>query len=304
MNLRFTSRCFAAGLLLFVSVGVAADASLKMLPYSGPQSKALKEQLDKFTPKYVEEHSLVSRDYPYKPAKNTKGYLPLYWHYTPDNTKYKEADTLYALGANGRDYIAAVISYNPLLTAEPHCQPDDSAIPTGHCERIARWQLTCHLFLFDAQSMNLESVTPLNIARDPRPLPGQTERSFWYYDEKHAGDHRQVEGWPRCHNVLSVAPAKEASDALLFTLGYIDSAAPADPRNEPPEYKTTVLVLLRQSFGNLKVIQEDSCLGNPNRYGSIAAARKALNACNKADKKVDPGEASWIDMTEVQPVRK
>src|SRR5574343_1350786 len=104
--------------------------------------------------------------------------------------------------------------------------------------------------------------------------------------------------------VLAVAPAKEVSDALLFTLGYSDSAAPADPRNEPPEFRTTILVLLRQNQGKLQILQEDSCFGNPNMLKSVAVARKELRACNKADKAVDLGEANWKDMIETQPIRK
>ena len=287
------SRCLAILFFLLITPGaVHAEIDLQVLPYIGSQSKELKEWLDNFTIRYIEGNSLVSKDYPYKPAENSKDFLPLYWHFGPKNTKHNEASTLYTLKTSGRDYLAAVIAYNPLLKAEPHCEPDDSAIPTGHCRRIAQWALTCHLFLFDPQSRKLESVTPLNITRDPRPLPGQKTRSFWDYDAKHAGDPRQIEGWPRCDNLLAVAPAKNVSDALLFTLGYSDSAAPREARSDPPEFRTTILVLLRQNQGKLEVIQEDSCLGNPNRYSTISAARKALGACNKTDKKVDPGDAA------------
>lgn len=305
MTLLPMKRCLAIFfLLLIVPLAAQAEIDLQVLSYNGAQSKELKEWLDQFTTQYIEKNSFVSKNYPYKPAENSKDYLPLYWHFGPNNAKYKEASTLYTLKTNGRDYLAAVIAYNPLLTAEPHCEPDDSAIPTGHCRWIAQSALTCHLFLFDPQTRKLDSVTSLNIARDPRPLPGQKMRSFWHYDARRAGDPRQIEGWPRCDNVLAVAPAKEVSDALLFTLSYSDSAAPADPRNEPPEFRTTILVLLRESQGKLQAIQEDSCLGNPNMVSSIAAARKALKACNKVDKAIDPGEGQWRDITEIQQFRK
>lgn len=304
MILPSLNRYLAIFFVLLITSVAHAEIDLQVLPYTGEQSKELKEWLDNFTIRHTERSSLVAKDYPYKPATNPKDFLPLYWHFGPKNAKYKEASTLYTLKSNGREYLAAIIAYNPLLKAEPHCELDDSANPTGHCDWVAQRALTCHLFLFDSQSRKLESVTPLNITRDPRFLPGQKMRSFWNYDEKHAGDPRQIEGWPRCDNVLAVAPAREVSDALLFTLSYSDSAAPADPRNEPPEFKTTILVLLRQIQGKLQIIQEDSCLGNPNMVSSIAAARKALKACNKADKAIDPGEGQWTDMTEIQPVRK
>lgn len=304
MTLPFLNRCLAILLLTLITpVNAQAEVELQVLPYLGAQSKGLKEWLDVFVLNYTDKHSLVDNAYPYKPAESSKPLLRLYESFRPDYAKYKDATTLYTLKVSGRSYIAAIVAYNPLLKAEPNCKPNDSIDPTGHCDWIAQGALTCHLFLFDASSRNLESVTPLNITRDPRRLPGQKMRSFWHYDEKHAGDPRQIEGWPRCDKVLAVAPAKVVSDALLFTLGYSDSAAPADPRNDPPEFRTTILVLLRDIQGKLQIIQEDSCFGNPNMLSSVAAARKALRGCNKADKAVDPGEANWIDMTETLPIR-
>lgn len=305
MNLPLLNRFLVIlSLLLIVPVVAQAEIDLQVLPYTGGRSKELKAWMDAFASRFSKEHSLVDKDYPYQPATSYKSFIRLYDDFRPDYVKYRDATTLYTLKNNGREYLAAIIAYNPLLKAEPHCEPDDSANPTGHCDWIAQWALTCHLFLFDSQSRKLESVTPLNITRDPRPLPGQKMRSFWHYDEKHAGDPRQIEGWPRCDNVLAVAPAKEVSDALLFTLGYSDSAAPREGKYDPPEFRTTILVLLREIEGRLQVIQEDSCLGNPNMVRSIAAARKALKACYKADKAIDVGEAQWTDITEVQQVRK
>lgn len=305
MTLPSLNHCLAIVFFFLITpVTTQAEIDLQVLPYTGGQSKELKVWLDAFSLDYTDKHSLVDKDYPYQPATSQKSLIRLYYDFRPDYAKYRDATTLYTLRTNGREYLAAIVAYNPLLKAESHCKPDDSANPTGHCDWIAQGALTCHLFLFDLQSRQLESVTPLNITRDSRLLPGQKMRNFWYYDEKHAGDPRQIEGWPRCDKVLAVAPAKVVSDALLFTLGYSDSAAPADPRNEPPEFRTTVLVLLRQSQGKLQIIQEDSCLGNPNMLSSIAAARKTLSACNKADKTVDHGEAQWSDITETQPIRK
>lgn len=272
-----------ASILLLLTVGTArADITLKMTPYTGAKSKSLFDRLNAFTHEYSDAHSLVSKDYPYQPAENYKNYLPLYWHYTADNAKYKEPDTLYSLSFNGRHYLAGIVSFNPLLTAEPHCLPNDSGLPTAHCEHIAIRQLTCHLFLFDAKTLNLESVTPLKIARDDRPMPGQKERSYWYYNPKYPNDPRQIEGWPRCNTLLAVAPAKAVSDALLFTLGYSDSAEPASKHEEDyhPLFKTTVLTRFSTDpAGKLQVTQDDECLGNPNTYSTIGSARKALKQC-------------------------
>lgn len=265
---------------LLISSCVHADLALRVLPYSGYESQVVKQRLDRLTEQYVYEHSLIAKDYPYLAAENYKDYLPLYWYFDAKYVRRKESETLYALTLDGRDYLAAVISYNPMLTAEPHCQPDDSALPTGHCERIATRQKTCHLFLFEPKTLALESVTPLNILRDPRPMPGQKKRSFWNYDERYPNDPRQVEGWPVCSKLLAMAPAREVSDTLLFTLGYYDSAEATHKFNEPPIFKTSVLVSLSaDANGKLRVRQDDDCLGNPNTYASIGAARKALKQC-------------------------
>lgn len=77
-----------------------------------------------------------------------------------------------------------------------------------------------------------------------------------------------------------MAVAKIVPDAMLVTLSYIDSAAPADPRNELIEFYTTVLMRFRDDNGTLVVEQDDRCLGNPNKLKTIVAARKALKKCN------------------------
>lgn len=272
---------FLAGLLaVLASVAAHADLTIKMLPFKGSESQLLKDRLDALTRKHVDEHSLVSKDYPYTPATNFKDYLRLFASFDAQNTRYKDPATLYTLELSGRDYLAAVVSYNPMLTAEPNCQPNDSALPTGHCERIALRQRTCHLFLFEPETLRLESVTPLNIVRDPRPMLGQKERSFSYYDDKRPNDPRQIEGWPNCSKLLAVAPATAVPNSLLFALGYYDSAATVHKFDEPPLFKTSVLLSFQtDTAGKLQVVQNEYCLGNPNSYSSIAAARKALAAC-------------------------
>lgn len=269
---------FVAGLL--TSACAHADLALKVFPYVGEESKVLRERLDAFTRQYVDENSRVSEGYPYRPAVNYKDYLPLYWLFDSKYTKLQEAETLYKLTLDGRDYFAAVISFNPLLTVEPHCQPNDSALPEAHCDRIATRQKTCHLFLFEPQTLALESVAPLSIQRDPRPMPGQKERSFWNYDPRFPNDPRQIEGWPVCSKLLAVSPAKAVPDALLFTLGYFDSAEATHKFDEPPMFKTSVLLSLkRDASGKVAAVQDDRCFGNPNTLSSIAEARNALRRC-------------------------
>lgn len=41
----------------------------------------------------------------------------------------------------------------------------------------------------------------------------------------------------------------------------------------------TVLVRFSEQNGKLALIQDDRCLGNPNKYKDIPSARKALSRC-------------------------
>lgn len=85
-----------------------------------------------------------------------------------------------------------------------------------------------------------------------------------------------------CLSVKAMAVAKTIPDAMLVTLGYIDSAEPASKNSDPTEFSTTLLLRFKNDNGKLKIEQDDSCLGNPNNYKTIAAARKALSTCNTA----------------------
>lgn len=68
---------------------------------------------------------------------------------------------------------------------------------------------------------------------------------------------------------------------MLITLGYIDSAEPANKNSDPPEFYTTLLLRFKDDNGKLKIEQDDSCLGNPNQYKTVAEARKALSKCTR-----------------------
>ena len=82
-----------------------------------------------------------------------------------------------------------------------------------------------------------------------------------------------------------MAVAMVIPDAMLITLGYDDSASPADPRNDdPPQFTSTALLRFSEVNGKLKIEQDDSCLGNPNKYKTITAARKALANCSAGGK--------------------
>ena len=299
---------FCAFLLLIVSFSCDAEIAVKPAAYDKKKSPELLNKIDKITRKYCNENSFVSKDYPYDfdpRDKNCGRQLDWDWEDTVTYPKNDSPNLPYLVSFNGKEFLAVVTSFNPLFQDEPHCLANHSDNEI-FCERIAIRKSTCHVFFLNPDNLKIEAVSPMNIARDPRQMPSQKERTFFdfYYKRYNPKstkpiDPRYLEGWPRCSDLSAVAIAKDAPDGLLFVLNYIDSAAPADPRNEPPVFTSTVLMLLREEWGKLKLYQENSCLGNPNTISTIAEARKVIRACNAADKKVDPGDASWTDIISV-----
>lgn len=282
-----------------------ADISINPEPYDKKTSPYFLEKIEKVTDKYCNDNSFVSKDYPYKFDQKYKScgwQFDWDWRRTETYPKDSNPNLPYLVKINGKELLAIVTSFNHIMMAEPSC-PANHSDHESFCEEIARRKSTCHVFFLNPDSLKIEAVSPLNIARDPRQMPGQKERTFFdfYYKRYNPKstkpiDPRYLEGWPVCSSLSAVAIAKDASDGLLFVLNYFDSASPADPRNPPPLFTSTVLMLLREEWGKLKLYQESSCLGNPNTISTIAEARKVIRACNAADKKVDPGDASWTDI--------
>ena len=268
----------------------ADNLVVQRLPTRGKeQARALTGKLQPILGEYAKAHSLVSPDYPYAfnrgPNSEWVPYSMLFWGYALTNTKFQNAETLYDLIYDGRPYIAGVASFVPMLRAVPSCVPSETGNTVGHCEGLAENNQVCHLFLFDFQTHAITAAGAMPIERDNRPMPGVKERGWWNYNPKYPNDPRQIEGWPRCDGVLAVAPAKVVPNALLITLTYIDSGAPITKHENEYPPKFTMTSLLRFSTdaqGRVQMKQDQSCLGNPNTITSIAAARKALAACEAA----------------------
>ena len=160
---------------------------------------------------------------------------------------------------NGTTFYSNISAFVPEVAPLKDCKPDpDELNPGSQCD----WRRTgfnvCHLYMFNGKNLKLENVTRLNIARD----------------------RKQLLGLPRCNGIEAMAVAKALPDAMLITLRYSDSAEPADPRNEPPRFYSTVLLRFSDDHGKLKIVQDDNCLVNPNKYKTVAAARKAIAACS------------------------
>lgn len=284
-------RAFAALTLIFIPKTSMVQAkpvdnvlALQRMPVSEKYAaRKLIGDLSPIVGQFAKAHSTVSPDYPFdaRHSDDLVAYDILFSDFDLTNTKFANAETLYTLTFDGMRYIAGVGSYVPVLRAAPDCGPVE-ADGTDYCKRLAENNLVCHLFLFDPQSHAVMAVGAMPIERDNRPMPGGKRRSWVHFDPKYPNDPRQLEGWPRCHVVSAVASAKVVPNALLITLKYIDSAESISKYGKDQQNFYTSTSLLRFSKdeqGKVKVTQDQSCLGNPNRITSIAAARKALVAC-------------------------
>lgn len=159
---------------------------------------------------------------------------------------------------NRRQLVSIIGVFAPSGSPLTGCPADpDEVEPRSRCDLRRQSFWNCHLFILNAQNFKLESVTRLNIV----------------------SRRKQLVGLPFCLSVDAVAVAKAFPDAMLVTLSYIDSYIAQEINYNNPVYSTTLLLRFRDENGKLKVEQDDSCLGNPNKYKTIAEARKALTQC-------------------------
>jgi hypothetical protein len=156
---------------------------------------------------------------------------------------------------NGHQYISAVVSINSDPVPLADYKHEDENPLTDMSSWINTRQQTCHLFMLNPD-LSVNAVFPINIVRVKGRLVGK----------------------PRCSYVKAMAVAKAVPDAMLITLGYSDSAAPADKNESPREFITTVLLRFSEQKGKLNIQQDDRCLENPSPFKTIAAARKALSS--------------------------
>lgn len=149
----------------------------------------------------------------------------------------------------GKEYISSVMAFVPDATAV-------EGISGGAANPHFRYQ--CHFFLLDAATLNVVAVTPLviKVVKD------------------------QLSDQPYCIYAQALSLAKEIDNGILVVLGYGDSADPPNLRSGEFDFSTTTLLMrLSDDDGTLKIEQDDSCLRNPNKYSTIASARKALKRC-------------------------
>ena len=84
---------------------------------------------------------------------------------------------------------------------------------------------------------------------------------------------------PFCQTVLGVGAANKTAPALMVTVQYFNTESPvAKTASQLGSnwLRSTLLFRLQEKDGELVVTQDDSCLGNPNKFETIPDARKAF----------------------------
>ncbi|MTD33137.1 hypothetical protein [Paludibacterium denitrificans] len=85
-----------------------------------------------------------------------------------------------------------------------------------------------------------------------------------------------------CNGVEGIGSAGKGRDGVLVSLSYYLTdnklAKRAEDIGQDWRYMT-VLIRFAETNGKLTLTQDDHCLGNPNKYKGIPAARKALSRC-------------------------
>lgn len=255
------------GVLLFIFYGLTAHAELKIDKTKKP--KAIYATLEEVTANRqgnMEESSIyptIGGTYFGEDALNGK---PAHrW----SAASRREEGSLFGWIFNSKSYLSNIGSYR-LRDGKLPDRCNKTLNPNANCtiDEISG-QPVCHLFLFDSKTVDTVAIVSLNIKRDSN----------------------EIKGMPACDGVNAMAIAKEVPDAMLITLDYYDGAS---HDSEPASHVTTVLLRFSNQKGKLKIEQDDSCLGNPNKYKTIAAARNALRQC------VPDVEGKWEDFIDIQ----
>lgn len=140
---------------------------------------------------------------------------------------------------------------------------------------------------YRSKEQNTARDAALAVNKHSGPIPGGGICAVFVYDDKlkqvakHDVKLNEANGRTWCNGVNALARVK-GQDALLFSISYYLTDKPLAKRAQDigDDWRyMTVLLKLREQDGHVLVEQDDSCLGNPNHYKDIAAARKALSAC-------------------------
>ena len=209
----------------------------------------------------AQELPKAKKVWPYAEGKTYVFDIGTSTEFLPNLAGGEDKDSVFTWLMNGRRYYSNVVAYVPDNNPIEGCEnypPRGSRLnwEGPDCSWINWRHKVCHLFMMTEQGQ-IAGIGRIQIGRDKR----------------------LIQGPPFCYDIKAMMAPKEIEDAMLITLSYIDSAAPAEPREAPEEFPMTVLMRFKQEAdGKLTITQDDQCLRNPNRIGSIAQARKELKA--------------------------
>jgi hypothetical protein len=157
---------------------------------------------------------------------------------------------------NGEEYYAWAMEYNSAEQDREY----DRAITAKRKSRPLPGGGVCAVFLHDK---NLNPVTSLKI-----DLP-ENNHGTW------------------CNGTYGLGSAGKGVDGLLVSISYyLTGDKPAQRPQDIGDgwrYMTVLLRLEKSADGKVLLVQDDRCLGNPNRYEDIPTARKRLSTCIKSN---------------------
>ncbi|ACT51343.1 hypothetical protein [Methylovorus glucosotrophus] len=131
---------------------------------------------------------------------------------------------------------------------------EKNGLPNYQCPEGQPLHFDCHFyFVNDDSQIKAVHIAKLSIPESSRP--------------------------PFCQTVLGVGAANKTAPALMVTVQYFNTESPvAKTASQLGSnwLRSTLLFRLQEKDGELVVTQDDSCLGNPNKFETIPDARKAF----------------------------
>ena len=184
-----------------------------------------------------------------------------------------------------------------LLKSEGACALGLSGYAVGHMVWNGKtYYVTTQQYQSAAQcAENRRSVRAHE--KDSKILPDGGVCELFLYDEHLELLARQkvrlpdIGGGSWCNGSFALGRASKHMDAILYSLRYYRVNTPRAGSIEAIGtgwIRSTYLFQLRQDAdGKPYFEQDDSCLGSPNRYATIADARKALAQCENKKRACD-----------------
>ncbi|MGX8882036.1 hypothetical protein ACWWD9_02355 [Methylovorus sp. SPW-M1] len=158
---------------------------------------------------------------------------------------------------NGQMYSMFANTFMHKSTPDEVCSRQkgrDMGLPRYQCAEGQWVHYDCHFyFVNDDSQIKAVHIAKLSIPESSRP--------------------------PFCQTVLGVGAANKTAPALMVTVQYFNTESPvAKTASQLGSnwLRSTLLFRLQEKDGELVVTQDDSCLGNPNKFETIPDARKAF----------------------------